>query len=66
MATMKDFDPVSISNRLVERTKSDNLKQMVMQNESNRDSESYDGKEFMELSVKHMFETIDMETVNNS
>ena len=52
MATMKEFDPDELSARLVDRIKSGELKQMVLQNESNQVSESSESEESMKSSVK--------------
>ena len=56
MATMDELDPVKLSTRLVDRTKSGELKQMVLQNESKRDSSIVDNNESMKASVEQMFE----------
>ena len=56
MATMKDFDPDEISARLIERIKSGELKQMVLQNESNQDAVDIGNDTSMKSSVNRMFE----------
>jgi len=56
MAKMKDFDPKTLSERLVARTKSNDFKQMVLRNESSASPAASSQSKSMRLSVRQMFD----------
>jgi len=54
MAKMKDFDPVCLSEKVVERTKNNDFKQMVLQNGNNGFAVK-DSKKSIRASVERSF-----------